>query len=93
MAKDKAVKRPDDHGRTVKMRFPKDMYYTDQNVPIYKGGEVVEVPESMVTRWLKRGGVLISDEKAGRAPIQKPVEPPPSADTKVDEEKGEDEKK
>lgn len=82
----------------VKMRFPKDMYYTDPNVPLYKGGAVVEVPEGMVDRWLKRGGVLVKDEVAGKAPVA-PVVPPkkedelPPAPPEGEGEKGNAEKK
>lgn len=70
MAKDKAVKRfVDDKDKTVQMRFPKDMFYNDLTVPIYKGGEICDVPESTVDRWLKRGGVLIKDEELKTAPV------------------------
>jgi hypothetical protein len=78
----------------IKMRFPKDMYYNDMNVPLYKGGEVVEVPEEKVSRWLKRGGVLITDEVAGRAPVA-PIQPlpetPETPPVKIDEPVKEDE--
>lgn len=67
--------------KLVKMRFPKDMYYSDPNVPLYSGGKVVDVPESKVDRWLKRGGVLIEDEVRGAAPIAPHVDPPPPEKT------------
>lgn len=71
--------------KTVRMRFPKDQYYNDLTVPLYKGGEVVDVPERMVVRWLKRGGVLITDEVAGRAPMA-PSKPPEKLETQPADE-------
>jgi hypothetical protein len=62
--------------KTVKMRFQKDMYYEDQNVPLYKGGEDVDVPERMVSRWLKRGGMLVADLPKPPAPAPAPAKAP-----------------
>lgn len=78
--------------KTVAMRFPKDMYYNDLNVPLYKGGEVVQVPEKMVERWTKRGGVLVADEQRGAAPTAPHVEPPKKTLEKNGEDEGEKEK-
>ena len=41
------------------MIFQEDKIYNDPEVPLYKRGEVVEVEERMVARWLKRGGILV----------------------------------
>lgn len=49
---------------TVLMVFDADKFYMDPEVPIYLKGVVSEVPKDKVTRWLKRGGVIISPEDA-----------------------------
>lgn len=47
---------------TVKMKFARDMFYDDPNVPLYDSGKVYDVPVNMKDRWIKRGGELV-DEK------------------------------
>lgn len=56
-------------GKTVKMKFSADMYYVtaknkehDLVNPLYKKGEVYDVPAEMVPRWLKRGGEIVGDK-------------------------------
>lgn len=46
----------------VKMRFHKDMFYTDQENALYHAGEIYEIEAKMVDRWLKRGGEIVTDE-------------------------------
>lgn len=62
----------------VKMKFPRDMYYNDMNVPLYNAGKVYEIEDSMVTRWIKRGGEIVEDEK----PQPKVEAPPKTEDAK-----------
>lgn len=59
--------------KTVKMMFSADMYYgqaENGNVteslkkPLYEKDKVYDIEESMVTRWLKRGGVIVEAEAA-----------------------------
>lgn len=45
--------------KTVKMKFSEDMFYNLDL--IYNKGHVYEVPENMVERWKKRGGVIVDD--------------------------------
>lgn len=48
-----------DKPKTVKMVFAEDKFYNDPNVPLYKAGELYDIPENMVSRWLKRGGTIV----------------------------------
>lgn len=43
----------------VKMRFKEDKFYTDLNNPIYRKGQIYDIPNNMVERWIKRGGTII----------------------------------
>lgn len=52
----------DEKEKTVKMRFRKDMFYNNPNVPYYSAGVVYDVPLRMVDRWLKRGGEIYGSE-------------------------------
>lgn len=52
------------------MKFPQDMFYDSKEIPLYNKGKIYEIPESMVARWLKRGGEIVS------APVV-PVQPEP----------------
>lgn len=61
-ASQQQVKSNDAKEETVKMRFRKDMYYNDRNVPYYSAGVIYDVPLSMVDRWLKRGGEIYGSE-------------------------------
>jgi hypothetical protein len=45
--------------KTVKMKFSEDMFYNLDL--IYNKGHVYEIPENMVERWKKRGGVIVDD--------------------------------
>ena len=55
----------------TKMIFTEDKYYNHD--VIYKAGEVYEVEDAMVNRWLKRGGSIVED-----APIEKKKPAPPT---------------
>lgn len=91
--------------KTVKMRFSKDMYYTDQNIPLYVAGKIYDVPESMVHRWVKRGGDIVGEETVGKPnvpappdetftfPAEPPKPPTPVEPPKADEKKIDDKKK
>lgn len=49
--------------QTVKMRFPRDMFYNDPTVALYEAGKVYTIEGAdMVQRWLKRGGVIVEGE-------------------------------
>lgn len=48
---------------TVKMTFNKDMFFQDRNVPLYRAGQVYTIPSRNVAKWLKRGGVIVTDQK------------------------------
>lgn len=69
--------------KTVKMRFRKDMYYRDPNVPYYSAGVIYDVPVSMVARWMKRGGELYGAESKLVGSTAKETFPTP---TKPEEE-------
>jgi len=72
---------------TVKMKFSADQYYVtaankeyDLANPKYRANEVYEIDEKEVPRWLKRGGVILTEEKTdGRAQepakVEEKVEP------------------
>lgn len=70
------------------MKFSSDQYYgvskngdvtESLKEPLYRKDEVVEVPEEMVARWLKRGGVIVAEEKTdGRAQEAAKVEDKPA---------------
>lgn len=47
--------------KTTKMTFSKSMYYNDLQNPLYVAGPVYDVPNEMVERWIKRGGVVVGD--------------------------------
>lgn len=49
------------NSKIVKMIFSKDMFYNDQNVPMYVAGKVYDIEERMVARWLKRGGQIVDE--------------------------------
>jgi hypothetical protein len=79
-----------------KMKFPKDMFYTDMNNPLYRKGEVYEVEDRMVERWLKRGGIVVEElpvvEKAVEPVVEKTqdkakAEPAPKVYTKTNKRK------
>lgn len=63
--------------KTVKMWFNTNMYYNDLVTPLYEAGKEYDVPERMVSRWIKRGGVLVADQPTP-APIPKPVQHAPT---------------
>lgn len=68
--------------KTVKMKFSADQYYVtaenkdyDLGNPLYRKGEVYDIEEKMVDRWLKRGGVVVADEATdSRAQVPSKVE-------------------
>lgn len=45
--------------KTKRMRFHEDMYYNLD--VIYTKGQVADVPEEMVARWLRRGAELVGE--------------------------------
>lgn len=61
--------------KTVKMIFPRDMFYNDLANPIYVANKIYDVPENMVDRWLKRGGVLATEVEQPKVEQKEPVEP------------------
>ncbi len=66
--------------KKVKMKFSRDMYYTDRVKPLYLAGEVYEIEDEgkgMISRWLKRGGVIVGEktEVTPPAPVPAPVVP------------------
>ncbi len=56
-----------------KMKFPKDMYYNDLSKPLYLKGEIYEVEDKNVQRWLNRGGEIVEDKVE---PVHVPVPVP-----------------
>lgn len=57
-----------------KMRFSEDKYYNHD--VIYQKGQIYEVPDNMVMRWLKRGGEIVEDGSVqAKEPIEVPSEP------------------
>lgn len=56
----------------TKMKFSKDMFYTNPNVPLYCAGKVYDVEDNMVARWLKRGGEIVSATPP-KVEVPKPV--------------------
>tara|TARA_R110000868_G_C10890032_1_gene763530 strand:+ start:1120 stop:1386 length:267 start_codon:yes stop_codon:yes gene_type:complete len=54
------------------MQFHCDMLYNDKVV--YTRGTVYEVPNSMVDRWLKRGGEIIDLPKGLEAKVEQKIE-------------------
>lgn len=64
----------------VKMSFTEHKYYNDLNNPLYLAGEVYEIEDNMVERWLKRGGKIVS----GEIKLAKQDEPNPSKIVQAD---------
>jgi len=69
-----------------KMKFSKDMFYTDRDVPLYQKGKVYDVEDRMVVRWLKRGGEIVEDAPK----VQEEVKTAPKEQVEPKEEKLED---
>ncbi len=93
----KKDKKPMPAKSSQKMRFGEDKFYTDPNTPLYLKDEIYDVPGNMVDRWLKRGGVIVTDEvilpkpAPAPAPVEPPkAEPPPVIEPPKVEEKDED---
>jgi len=58
-AKESFESSPDE---TVKMRFSEDKTYNDELM--YEKDVIYDVPLNMKDRWLKRGGVIVTEEEA-----------------------------
>ena len=61
--KEKVVKKADIEkveGHTP-MVFTKEVFYNDLTKPEYGPGEVYQVPNHMVQRWIKRGGLVVDE--------------------------------
>lgn len=95
MSKDKA--------KTVKMKFIADQYYVtaankevDQRTPLYRKDEICDVPEDMVPRWLKRGGVLVDEKASAKVEAKAPEaskEPVDGGSQKPDDDADDDKDK
>lgn len=66
--------------KTVKMKFSVDQFYVtaankayDLANPKYRAGEVYEIPYAEHFRWLKRGGVIVTDEPKVEEKVEAPV--------------------
>lgn len=84
--------------KTVKMKFHADMYYGNQDVPLYRAGEVYEISDEgrgMIDRWLKRGGVIVEEGSSAKKveEVQAPVDSEPQEPVEGEQEKAEDEAK
>lgn len=71
----------------VKMKFSRSMFYNDPQVPLYEANTVYEIEPNMVDRWLKRGGVVVTDEEVVQAPVK--AEEPVVPDEEVSEDEDE----
>lgn len=57
------------------MKFNRDMFYNDLNIPLYRAGVVYEIDEKMVSRWIKRGGEVVTEKPSKvEGPSKEPVE-------------------
>lgn len=65
----KALVAPAADGKTTAMTFREDKFYNGEL--IYTKGEVHQVPNEMIQRWLNRGGAIVGPGE------EKPVELPP----------------
>lgn len=74
--------------KTKKMKFFADKFYNDLNKPLYLAGQIYDVPEDMVARWQKRGGVLVEDIPTlpTKAEEPAPLETPETPEVPADEQ-------
>lgn len=87
-AKDRAKEVEENSKKRAKMRFGTDVFYNDLKKPKYVKGEVAEiVGGDMITRWMKRGAVVVDD----KTPLGVPKAETPKTEPKVEAPKTPDE--
>ena len=72
--------------KTTKMKFSEDKFVNGECV--YQKGKTYDIPNVSVERWLKRGGVIIGEEKQILEPETPKTEAPKA--TVIGEEKVEE---
>lgn len=70
--KKKQVSREDLPAGAVVMKFPKDMYYKNYTDVHFEKDKEYVIEAQDITRWLKRGGQIVS----GELPVAEEVETP-----------------
>lgn len=49
----------------TKMKFNQTVFYESPDIPAYTAGQIAEVEDHMVMRWLKRGAEIIDEALVG----------------------------